>query len=511
MPTPGGTTEASDLASTGRDGWADRLVGWLGRATFEDRQAMLKRLFGDRTARQHFQFWLMMWLSVTIAVMGLSLGSAAVVIGAMLIAPLMTPVMQFAGGLALGWPRRMGRAATVIVAASLLAVAYAWLLARLLPQQALTDEVLGRTAPDIRDLLVALAAGTAGAYATARRDVSTALPGVAVAVALVPPLAAAGLVLEAGRRDYAEGAALLYAANLVAIVLSGTLVFIVTGLVPRRRLRDVTPRVVGGYVAVLLTAVVIGVPLAARSITVADRFEETTAVTERVITWLGPDSELELEAVSVDGNAVTVDVAGPDVPPPTETLTEGASVALGRPVSVEVRWQQRSDLSNNGNGTVRASQGRLAQIVEDWLADAADGQSSDRVDSVAVRGDEVRVELSGAQAPPPANSLAERLADELGSKPTVRISWTQQVVDESGRGSEALQVRRQAKAAADAWAQSQPGLDVIDVAYADGTVTIDLAGSTPPASAAPVVRAVRAALAESVRVEVRFVERRIIG
>lgn len=472
---------------------------------------MLKRLFGDRSARRHFQFWLMMWLSVTIAVMGLSLGSAAVVIGAMLIAPLMTPVMQFAGGLALGWPRRMGRAALTIVAASALGIAYSWLLAWLLPQQPLTGEVLSRTTPDIRDLLVALAAGTAGAYATARRDVSTALPGVAVAVALVPPLAAVGLALEAGQRDFAEGAALLYAANLVAIVLSGTFVFLATGLVPRRRLRDVTPRVIGGYATVVLVAVLVGLPLAARSITVADRFRDVEAVTERVDAWLGSESELEVQSVSVDGDTVTVDVAGPDVPPPTETLTETASAELGRAVTVEVRWQQRSDITNGGNGEVRASQGRLVGIVQDWLAEAADGGSVDRVDSVEVAGDEVRVEISGPQTPPPANSLSERMAEELGRKPVVRISWTQQVVEQSGEASEEVEVRRRARAAVDSWVRNQSGLDALDVAYRDGVVTVDLAGSVAPANVGSVVRAVQAGVGRNVPVTVRFVERRVLN
>jgi uncharacterized membrane protein len=77
---------------------------------------------------------------------------------------------------------------------------------------------------------VALAAGAAGAYATVREEVSAALPGVAVAVALVPPLATAGLVLEAGQVELAKGALLLYLANLVAIMSSGIAVFLATGL-----------------------------------------------------------------------------------------------------------------------------------------------------------------------------------------------------------------------------------------------------------------------------------------
>jgi uncharacterized membrane protein len=80
------------------------------------------------------------------------LGSAAVVIGAMLIAPLMTPVMRFSAALVLGLSRLMVRSAGVVALASVGAVAYSWVLAWLLPHQQLTAEVLSRTSPDFRDL-----------------------------------------------------------------------------------------------------------------------------------------------------------------------------------------------------------------------------------------------------------------------------------------------------------------------------------------------------------------------
>ena len=184
------------------------------------------------------QFSVMLGLSVLVAVMGLSADSAAVVIGAMLLAPLMVPVMAIAAAISMALPRHLLRAAAIVAVASLASVLLAFLVAMILPDGQLPGEVLSRTSPDLRDLLVALAAGAAGAYATVRSDVSSALPGVAVAVALVPPLAAVGLTLEGGRADLAEGAALLYVANLTAIVLVGVLVFLLTGFVPPRRLRQ---------------------------------------------------------------------------------------------------------------------------------------------------------------------------------------------------------------------------------------------------------------------------------
>lgn len=91
---------------------------------------------------------------------------------------------------------------------------------------------------------------------------SAALPGVAVAVALVPPLAAIGYALALGRSDLAEGAVLLYLANLVAIVLSSVVVLLLAGFVPGYRLATATPRVVAGVAAVVIASSAIGVPLA---------------------------------------------------------------------------------------------------------------------------------------------------------------------------------------------------------------------------------------------------------
>ncbi|MDH5290548.1 MAG: TIGR00341 family protein, partial [Acidimicrobiia bacterium] len=183
-------------------------------------------------------FAVLLTLSVMVAVMGLSADSAAVVIGAMLIAPLMGPVLAVAASLAMTLRRHTVVSLVKVVAATVWSVVLAYALSRALPGTALSAEALARTQPDVRDLLVALAAGAAGAYATVRRDVSAALPGVAVAVALVPPLATVGISLEAGKADLVAGAFLLYITNLAAIVFAGVMVFVATGFVPARRITN---------------------------------------------------------------------------------------------------------------------------------------------------------------------------------------------------------------------------------------------------------------------------------
>ncbi|MEZ5298265.1 MAG: DUF389 domain-containing protein [Ilumatobacteraceae bacterium] len=180
--------------------------GWRPRVEPHERRLVIEQLFGNGSGRSHWvRYAVMLTLSAVIATAGLSADSGAVVIGAMLVAPLMTPIVGFVAAISLNMPRRALIASAVVVGSTIWTIAVALGVAAILPDTPLGGEVLARTAPDVRDLLVALAAGVAGTWATARVNVSAALPGVAIAAALVPPLATVGLTIHAGEMQYAEG------------------------------------------------------------------------------------------------------------------------------------------------------------------------------------------------------------------------------------------------------------------------------------------------------------------
>lgn len=177
-------------------------------------------------------FITMISLSTIIAALGLLLNSPAVIIGAMLVAPLMSPIIALALASVYGDRRLLGIAARTAFIGITLSIALGWLIGLLVSNARATPEILGRTAPNVLDLVVALAAGAAGAYALCRRKVASSLAGVAIAVALVPPLASVGILLSLMEFSLAAGAALLFATNLIAIVAAGTLVFLLLGFVP---------------------------------------------------------------------------------------------------------------------------------------------------------------------------------------------------------------------------------------------------------------------------------------
>ena len=177
-------------------------------------------------------FWLVLLLSGAIATLGLVLNSTAVVIGAMLVAPLLGPLLGLSLALAVGDGRLFVQTFAAILAGAAGIVALAALLTWLLPFETVTDEIASRTRPTTLDLGIAIFSGLAGAVVTASREarLSASIPGVAVAVALVPPLGVAGFGVATGRWAFTQGALLLFGANLAGIVLSGMLLFLLIGM-----------------------------------------------------------------------------------------------------------------------------------------------------------------------------------------------------------------------------------------------------------------------------------------
>jgi uncharacterized hydrophobic protein (TIGR00271 family) len=180
-----------------------------------------------------FAYWAVLVLSGAIAALGLAMNSSAVVIGAMLVAPLLAPVMGLALSLAVGDGRLAIQTGAVVVASTFAVILTGALVTALLPFHAVTLEISARTRPSTLDLAVAVFSGLVAALVTvARRSrLSAAIPGVAIAVALIPPLAVTGYGVGAGWNwRLIHGSLLLYGANLAGIVLSGMAVFLVVGM-----------------------------------------------------------------------------------------------------------------------------------------------------------------------------------------------------------------------------------------------------------------------------------------
>ncbi len=210
---------------------------------------------------------LLVVLSCIIATFGLVLNSGAVIIGAMLIAPLMSAILAVALSLVRGDLRRLGRALLTLTMGVTISVVLSTLLGSMVSVgglnflEELPTEVLTRTQPTLFDMVIALAGGAAAAYALAQPKLSATLPGVAIATALMPPLCVIGVGLSQQRSDISTGAFLLFLANLVAIIFASSVVFTAVGFGPiarARREQTLPPGILMSSGLILLVAVPLG-------------------------------------------------------------------------------------------------------------------------------------------------------------------------------------------------------------------------------------------------------------
>lgn len=185
-----------------------------------------------RDARPDIDFYVLIGLAAGIAALGMLANSSAVVIGAMLVAPLMSPIAGTGLAMVQGDMRFLRLSLAAVIRGSFIALIMGLLVGLIPLKDPVTEEVLARTSPTLLDLGVALLSGMAVAYALCRSSATAALPGVAIAAALVPPLAAAGITLANGYASDGFGALLLYLTNFIAISIASAFVFLVLGFRP---------------------------------------------------------------------------------------------------------------------------------------------------------------------------------------------------------------------------------------------------------------------------------------
>ncbi|MEH6717200.1 DUF389 domain-containing protein [Parasphingorhabdus flavimaris] len=184
-----------------------------------DQQTVIDKVREDSGFTPHFAF--MTSMSAGIAILGLLLSSPAVVIGAMLLSPLMGPIMGAGFALAVGdsvWLKESGKA---ILLGTIISILFAALVVTMSPIQTVTAEIAARTRPNLFDLAVALFSALAGAYAMIRGRMGT-IVGVAIATALMPPLAVVGFGLATFNWSVFGGSLLLFFTNLMTIALTAT-------------------------------------------------------------------------------------------------------------------------------------------------------------------------------------------------------------------------------------------------------------------------------------------------
>ncbi len=302
--------------------------------------AKLDDLFpGDDAFRRSLQtYTVLLALAGLIASFGLYQDSVASIIGAMVVAPLGGAIMAFAGALVTGRTRWQTISFLQVALGGLMVVGIGYLVSWVMPDPlTLTPSLEARTSPGLLDLGVALAAGAAGAYVAVRRTGSDALPGVAIAVSLVPPLATIGICLELGQPGDAGGALILFLTNFSAIMVVACAIFVLFGAAPSREMLRERHRLRNGFIGAVVVLVIVAIPLAWHAFDVARATIESTTGAPLVRDWIG-GRDLEVASWSIEGDAVTINLAGPDVPADAASLAASLAMAFGHPVDLEVNY-----------------------------------------------------------------------------------------------------------------------------------------------------------------------------
>lgn len=306
-----------------------------------DIERMRDQLFfeGPERTRRLSRFWLLLPLAAVIASAGVVSDSTATVIGAMIVAPLMTPILGIVLAVVLADGVNLRRCVLLVIAGAAAVVGIGWLMGRFVPYPivaATNSQVAARVTPRIVDLVAALATGAVGSVALARSDISDTLPGVAIAISLVPPLAVVGLTLESGAPHQSLAAFVLFITNVAAILASG---IVVMGLYRVHRFFGQEAAAGfhrGGAVAIiacLLLAVI--VPLWINS----DQIDKTTvreSDVQAVAEYWANDAGWSVVGVTATGDQVLIEATGPKPAPGLALLRRDLNAAGLNGIDVRV-------------------------------------------------------------------------------------------------------------------------------------------------------------------------------
>ena len=300
---------------------------------------------GDRRRQYIVRFAVLMILSTIIATYGVIADSVATVIGAMIIAPLMTPIMGMTTALVMGRLDRALKSFIVVAVGSFGSIFIARVLADLhigFVDIEANAQIISRVTPNITDLYVALASGVVAAFAMSRDDVVDSLPGAAIAIALVPPLAVVGVCLSLESYSDAFGAFLLFLTNFFSIIIAGSITLHLLGLsrvVTRRVRENDQEKLRKVFGTIILGMILVAVPLFITSQRLAYSVIIYNDVQEIVDEWIGP-TNYRLRNLKVDQDDVFIIVAGDGELNNFDLLVDDIRGVMGDDALVEIEAVQ---------------------------------------------------------------------------------------------------------------------------------------------------------------------------
>jgi len=295
---------------------------------------------GPQTARRLTNFFALLLFATVIATYGVLSGSTATVIGAMIVAPLMGPIIATTAAVVMGSLPRALHAFALTVAGIAAVVIFSYLLAWVVPDVTISftsnGEITSRINPGLYALLTALGAGAAGAFIVSRAEIADSMGGVAIAISLVPPLCVVGISLQKGRWDAAGGALLLFMTNYLAILLAGGLTLVVLGVGKVAGAQEQARVRRRGFILFTVGILLVSIPLTLTAYQSVIHAMDSHKATAEVNQWLEGTS-YQVDMVKVNDRVVIATIEGTGELKPVQQLANQLAVSLRHPVIVNLR------------------------------------------------------------------------------------------------------------------------------------------------------------------------------
>ncbi|PHR46962.1 MAG: TIGR00341 family protein [Fluviicola sp.] len=305
---------------------ARKRLPWISHASTEEYKDLFTQLRENSRPSQNYV--VLMTLSVILATLGIFANSSPVIIGAMILAPLMSPIISLSMGVLRQDRSLIKRSLITVVVGLFIGYLFAIILTFITPINNMNIEITSRIKPNIIDLGIAVISGAAGAYAHSREEIAKTLAGVAISVALVPPLAVSGIGIAWLNWEVFFGAFLLVITNLTGMVLAGALTFLFTGYSPFRLARK-------GVLISFFVVLSLSVPLGYGFFKVVQENQIIQSVNHKKI------NNIEIENVKVIGNKplmMSLDLIVKEYPTEVEieNVKQKISKIIGEEVELEI-------------------------------------------------------------------------------------------------------------------------------------------------------------------------------
>jgi len=303
----------------------------------EEKQQSLENL--EKVGLPSRRYYILTTLAIIIATFGLILNNPAIVIGAMLVAPLMLPILLLSMAIVTGRIRLIFKTLETITKSTILSVVIATFISLFIPIFEIPSEVIIRSQPAILDMFIALAAGAAAMYAMIKKD-SASLPGVAISVSLMPPLSALGIGLATRNLGVAYGAGLLFITNLVAIIFSGAIILLLFRFKPYAKTKEGVLKQ-GAFINIILI-LVLSVILSSSFIKVSEQERQKISIKDELTRQLKALGKGDLESFSVESKKEELRIMARVLSPSTltaqdmEVLTNALAFRLEESVNLQV-------------------------------------------------------------------------------------------------------------------------------------------------------------------------------